>query len=67
MINALLRVQLRFRRMEKVCKDQGTKEVNRVVAGRNGLLQLEEVKDAPVIILYSEHTRNCSSYKLNRM
>ena len=49
-INALLRVQLRFGRIEKVCKDQGINliEVNKMVAGNNGLLQLEEVEDTPV-------------------
>ena len=46
-IITLLRVQLRFGRIEKVCKDQGTNltEVDRLVAGSNGL---DEVKDAPV-------------------
>ena len=45
-INALLR----FRRIEKICKDQGTNliEVNKLVISSNGLLQLEDVKDAPV-------------------
>ena len=49
-IITLLRVQLRFGRIEKVCKDQGANliEAKRLVAGSNGLWHLEEVKEAPV-------------------
>ena len=49
-INALVRIQLRIRKIEKISRDQGTDliEINRLVDESNGLLQLQEVTDASV-------------------
>ena len=46
-INALLRVQLMFGKIEKVSKNKGTNlmGINLLVDGCNGLLQLQEVTD----------------------
>ena len=48
--NALLRVQLRVGRIDKVCMDKGTNmfAIKRIVGASDCLLQLKEAKDHPV-------------------
>jgi len=53
-VNALLRIQLRFGRIDKVCMDKGTNmfEIKILVNTSDGLLQLKELKDQPVDAKY---------------
>ena len=46
----MLRVHLRFEKIEKVSKDNGKNliEISRLVDGSNSVLKLQEVTDAPV-------------------